>query len=122
MSYHILYFRRIPILSISFYISYANRYFLSHFIVPTHTVTFYLILYFRHIPILPITYYISDAHQYFLPHLYFRFEPILFSTFYISDSYLYFLPHIIFTTHTDTIYTHIRIPYTIFTSYYILYF
>ena len=146
ISNKILYFRRIPLLPTTFYISYAYwyfyhiyisetyRYFLTHLIFHTHTDTSYHI-------------YISNAHRYFLPHftflkhtdtsnrhfmlpthtgtcyqiLYFLLIPILPTIFYISNDYWKFLSHFIFPTHTDTSYNILylsRIPILPTTSIY----
>ena len=116
--YHILYFRRIAILSPQFILlTHCNTLafaILSHLIFTTNTVIFYHILYVLRIPILVTTFYICDAYRYFLPHfifpthndtsyhiLYFQSIPILPTTFYI-----FVIPmlrttfYILFQTHT----------------------
>ena len=79
-SYYNLYFRLNRILATTFYIFDAYRYFyhILYFrripIIPTIFFQyFYHILYFRHILILPIKFFISDAYRYFLPHFTFWF-------------------------------------------------
>ena len=124
-SYLILYFRRIPILPTTFYMSYAYRYFLPDFDFPNayryfliHLI-FYHILYFQRIAILFLNFillthcdtfdYAILSHLIFTTHtvtfyhiLYVLSIPILVTTFYISDAYRYFLPHFICPTHTGT--------------------
>ena len=83
-SYYNLYFRLNRILATTFYIFDAYRYFyhILYFrripIIPTIFFQyFYHILYFRHILILPIKFFISDAYRYFLPHFTFWFMTLL---------------------------------------------